>query len=48
MNENERRNAEMRSIMKIASVEQPKKEAKEEPKAEPKKPAKKQTKKESK
>lgn len=44
MTENERRNAEIRSIMKIAGKEEPKKEAK----AEPEKPAKKQTKKESK
>lgn len=48
MTENERRNAEMKSIMKIAGVEEPKKAEKEEPEAEPKKPAKKQTKKESK
>ena len=47
MTEIERREAEMRSIMKITGVEEPKKEAKQ-PKAEPKKPAKKESKKEDK
>lgn len=43
MTNDERRMAEMRSIMKIAPIEQPK--PKEEPKEEPKKQAKKQAKK---
>ena len=47
MTEMERRKAEMRSIMKIAVGEEPKK-AEEKPKEAPKKTAKKQTKKESK
>ena len=44
MTEIERREAEMRSIMKITGVKEPEEKAK----AEPKKPAKKETKKEGK